>query len=150
MSITDKFLRSTIRPSDLKYSWAVVREHPVDYGAVIDEAPAGKIRASVKLAKLLAGLIRKHTSRRWRYVLYRRSTAVDTLIRELSRKSKTERNEIVANSRNWKVLRETVKSNTAKQRSFSSLAAMQRWADRNGIMLDVYGLYAKSGAKKNG
>lgn len=144
MGIIDRFFNSVIRPSDLKYSWAVARVHPVDYDAVVEEAPRGRIRATRKLAKTLAGLIKKHTSRRWRYVLYRRSTAVDKLIKAISEKSAAERNKVIAESRNWEVLEKSVQDNCAKRRVFSSLAAAQKWADKNGIAVDVYGLYAKS------
>ena len=149
MGIIDKFFNSAIRPSDLKYSWAVVREHPVDYDAVVEEAPPReRIRATRKLAKALADLIEKHTSRRWRYVLYRRSTGVDALIKALSVKSRCEQNEFIATSGNWKVLQKAVRDNETMRRKFSSLAVAQKWADKNGIAVDVYGLYAKSRAEK--
>lgn len=146
MSIIDKFFNSAICPSDLKYSWAVRREHPVNYGAVLDEAPDIDSAPAEELAKTLAGLIVKHTSRKWRYVLYRRSAAEDALIKALAAMGRRERDEFIATSRNWKALQKAVRGNRARTRKFSSLAAAQKWADKNGIAVDVYGLYAKSRA----
>lgn len=90
--------------------------------------------------------VKKHASRRWQYVLYRRSATVDKLVKAISRKSAAERNKVIAESRNWEVLEKSIQDNCAKKRVFSSLAAIQRWVDRNGIAVDVYGLYAKSRA----
>lgn len=148
MSIIDKFFNSVIRPSDLKYSWAVRREHPVDYDAVLDEAPNINAAPAEELAKTLAGLIRKYTSRKWRYVLYRRSAAEDALIEALAAMSRREQDEFIATSGNWKALQKAVQDNNARTRKFSSLSAAQKWADRNGVAVDVYRLYAKARAKK--
>jgi len=148
MSIINRFFNSVIRPSDLKYSWAVRREHPVNYGAVLDEAPDIDSVPAEELAKTLAGLIRKHTSRKWRYVLYRRSAAEDALIRALAVMGRPERDEFIATSGNWKVLQKAVQDNNAKTRKFSSLSVAQKWADRNRVAVDVYRLYAKSRAEK--
>ena len=144
MSIIDKFFMSTIRSSDLKYSWSVARYHPVARRAILEvpdeEMP---IAEAVEIGTAPA---KKHASRRWQYVLYRRSAIVDKLIKAISRKSAAERNKVIAESRNWEVLEKSIQDNCAKMRVFSSLAAMQRWVDRNGIAVDVYGLYAKSRA----
>lgn len=148
MSIIDKFFNSVIRPSDLKYSWAVRREHLVNYGAVLDEAPNINAAPAEELAKTLAGLIRKYTSRKWRYVLYRRSAAEDALIEALAAMSRREQDEFIATSGNWKALQKAVQDNNARTRKFSSLSAAQKWADRNGVAVDVYRLYAKARAKK--
>lgn len=147
MSIIDRFFNSAIRPSDLKYSWAVRREHPVDYGAVLDEAPDVDSAPAEALAKTLASLIRKHTSRKWRYVLYRKSAAEDALIKALAAMDKQKRDEFIAASGNWKALQKAVQDNNARSRKFSSLSAAQKWADRNGVAVDVYRLYAKSRAE---
>ena len=147
MSIIDRFFNLAIRPSDLKYSWAVRREHPVDYGAVLDEAPDVDSAPAEALAKTLASLIRKHTSRKWRYVLYRKSAAEDALIKALAVMDKRKRDEFIAASGNWKALQKAVQDNNARSRKFSSLSAAQKWADRNGVAVDVYRLYAKSRAE---
>ena len=144
MGIIDRFFNSVIRPSDLKYSWAVRREHPVDYGAVLDEAPDVDSAPAEALAKTLASLIRKHMSRKWRYVLYRKSAAEDTLIKALAAIDKQKRDEFIAASENWKALQKAAQDNNARSRKFSSLSAAQKWADRNGVAVDVYRLYAKS------
>ena len=117
MGIIDRFFSSEIRPSDLKYSWAVRREHPVDYGAVLDEAPNVDSVPAEELAKILASLIRKHTSRKWRYVLYRKSAAEDALIKALAAMDKRKQDEFIATSRNWKVLQKTVSSRLPEIRS---------------------------------
>ena len=144
MDIVDKFFMSTIRSSDLRYSWSVARYHPIARRAIL-EAPDEEvpIEEAVEIGTALA---KKHTSRRWQYVLYRRSAAVDKLIKAISRKSAAERNKVIAESRNWEVLEKSIQDNCAKTRVFSSLAAAQKWADKNGIAIDVYGLYAKSRA----
>ena len=147
MGIIDRFFNSAIRQSDLKYSWAVRREHPVDYGAVLEEAPDVDSAPAEALAKTLASLIRKHTSRKWRYVLYRKSAAEDALIKALAAMDKRKRDEFIAASGHWKVLQKAVQDNNAKSRKFSSLSAAQKWADRNGVAVDVYRLYAKSRAE---
>lgn len=147
MSIIDRFFNSAIRLSDLKYSWAVMREHPVDYGAVLDEAPDVDSAPAEALVKTLASLIRKHTSRKWRYVLYRKSAAEDALIKALAAMDKRKRDEFIAASGNWKALQKAVQDNNARSRKFSSLSAAQKWADRNGVAVDVYRLYAKSRAE---
>ena len=147
MSIIDRFFNSAIRLSDLKYSWAVRREHPVDYGAVLDEAPDVDSAPAEALAKTLVSLIRKHTSRKWRYVLYRKSAAEDALIKALAAMDKRKRDEFIAASRNWKALQKAVQDNNARSRKFSSLSAAQKWADRNVVAVDVYRLYAKSRAE---
>ena len=144
MGIIDRFFNSVIRPSDLKYSWAVRREHPVNYGAVIEEAPDVDSVPTEELAKILASLIRKYTSRKWRYVLYRKSAAEDTLIKALAAIDKQKRDEFIAASGNWKALQKAAQDNNARSRKFSSLSAAQKWADRNGVAVDVYRLYAKS------
>lgn len=144
MDIIDRFFNSAISPSDLKYSWAVRREHPVDYGAVLDEAPDVDSAPAEALAKTLASLIRKHTSRKWRYVLYRKSAAENALIKALAAMDKLKRDKFIAASGNWKVLQKAVQDNNAKLRKFSSLSAAQKWADRNGVAVDVYRLYTKS------
>ena len=148
MGIIDRFFSSEIRPSDLKYSWAVRREHPVDYGAVLDEAPNVDSVPAEELAKILASLIRKHTSRKWRYVLYCKSAAEDALIKALAAMDKRKQDEFIATSGNWKVLQKAVQDNNTRSRKFSSLSAAQKWADRNGVAVDVYRLYAKSQARK--
>lgn len=147
MSIIDKFFNSVIRPSDLKYSWAVRREHPVNYDAVIEEAPDVDSIPAEELAKTLVNLIRKHTSRKWRYVLYRKSAAEDALIKALAAMDKRKRDEFIAAYGNWKVLQKAVQDNNTRSRKFSSLSAAQKWADRNGVAVDVYRLYAKSRAE---
>ena len=147
MSIIDRFFNSAIRLSDLKYSWAVRREHPVNYDAVIEEAPNVGSAPAEALAKTLASLIRKHTSRKWRYVLYRKSAAADALIKALAAMDKRKRKDFVATSGNWKALQKAVQDNNARSRKFSSLSAAQKWADRNGVAVDVYRLYAKSRAE---
>ena len=147
MSIIDRFFNSAICLSDLKYSWAVRREHPVDYGAVLNEAPDVDSAPAEALAKTLASLIRKHTSRKWRYVLYRKSAAEDALIKALAAMDKRKRDEFIAASGNWKALQKAVQDNNARSRKFSSLSAAQKWADRNGVAVDVYRLYAKSRAE---
>lgn len=147
MGIIDRFFSSEIRPSDLKYSWAVRREHPVDYGAVLDEAPDVDSAPAEALAKTLASLIRKHTSRKWRYVLYRKSAAENALIKALAAMDKRKRDEFIAASGNWKALQKAVQDNNVRLRKFSSLSAAQKWADRNGVAVDVYRLYAKSRAE---
>ena len=147
MGIINRFFNSAIRPSDLKYSWAVRREHPVDYGAVLDEAPDVDSAPAEALAKTLASLIRKYTSRKWRYVLYRKSAAEDALIKALAAMDKRKRDEFIAVSGNWKALQKAVQDNNARSRKFSSLSAAQKWADRNGVAVDVYRLYAKSRAE---
>lgn len=147
MGIIDRFFNSVIRPSDLKYSWAVRREHPVNYDAVIEEAPDVDSVPTEELAKILASLIRKHTSRKWRYVLYRKSAAEDTLIKAIAAMDKRKRDEFIAASGNWKALQKAVQDNNAMSRKFSSLSAAQKWADRNGVVVDVYRLYAKSRAE---
>ena len=96
----------------------------------------------------MASLIRKYTSRKWRYVLYRKSTAEDTLIKALAAMDKRKRDEFVETSVNWKALQKAVQDNNARSRKFSSLSAAQKWADRNGVAVDVYRLYAKSRAWK--
>lgn len=146
MSIIDRFFNSAIRPSDLKYSWAVRREHPVNYGAVIEEAPDVDSVPVEELAKTLASLIRKYTSRKWRYVLYRKSAAEDALIKAIAAMDKRKRDEFIAASGNWKALQKAAQDNNAKSRKFSSLSAAQKWADRNGVAVDVYKLYTKSRA----
>ena len=147
MSIIDRFFSSAIRPSDLKYSWAVRREHPVDYGAVIEEAPDVDSVPAEELAKTLASLIMKYTSMKWRYVLYRKSAAAAALIKALAAMDKRKRNEFIAASGNWKALQKAVQDNNARSRTFSSLSAAQKWADRNGVAVDVYRLYTKSRAE---
>ena len=147
MGIIDRFFSSAIRPSDLKYSWAVRREHPVDYGAVLDEAPDVDSAPAEALAKTLASLIRKHTSKKWRYVLYRKSAAEDALIKALAAMDKLKRDEFIAASGNWKALQKAVQDNNERSRKFSSLSAAQKWADRNGVAVDVYRLYTKSRAE---
>ena len=147
MNIIDRFFNSAIRPSDLKYSWAVRREHPINYGAVIEEAPDVDSVPIEELVKTLASLIRKHTSRKWRYVLYRKSAAEDALIKALAAMDKRKRDEFIAASGNWKALQKAVQDNNARSRKFSSLSAAQKWADRNGVAVDVYMLYAKSQAE---
>ena len=147
MSIIDRFFNSAIRPSDLKYSWAVRREHPVNYGAVIEEASDVDSVPIEELVKTLASLIRKHTSRKWRYVLYRKSAAEDALIKALAAMDKRKRDEFIAASGNWKALQKAVQDNNARSRKCSSLSAAQKWADRNGVAVDVYMLYAKSQAE---
>ena len=147
MNIIDRLLNPAIRPSDLKYSWAVRREHPVNYGAVIEEAPDVDSVPIEELVKTLASLIRKHTSRKWRYVLYRKSAAEDALIKALAAVDTRTRDDFIAASGNWKALQKAVQDNNARSRKFSSLSAAQKWADRNGVAVDVYMLYAKSQAE---
>lgn len=57
------------------------------------------------------------------------------------------RKDFVATSENWKAPQKVIQDNNARSRKFSSLSAAQKWADRNGVAVDVYRLYAKSRAE---
>ena len=80
-------------------------------------------------------------------MLYRKSAVEDALIKALAAMDKRKRDKFIAASGNWKALQKAVQDNNARSRKFSSLSAAQKWADRNGVAVDVYRLYAKSRAE---
>lgn len=160
----DKFFNSTVKPSDFKYKWTIVRwkndnDHKVlkdleelgmieDYCKVID----GKLRMNSKRANEIKAkyleLRAKHASKSYTYCLTRQCIAVDGICKALAARGKRYYAKIQKTG-NYLIMLEKARDEHKKDRKFSSLSAMQKYADKNSLGIDVYSLWEVEKKRKH-
>lgn len=159
----DKFFNSTVKPSDFKYKWTIVKwkndnDHNVlkdlkelgmidDYLKVID----GKLRMNSKRANEIKAkcleLRAKYASKSYTYCLRRQCIAVDGICKAIAVRGRRYY-EKIQKTGNYIIMLEKARDEHKKDRKFSSLSAMQKYADKNSLGIDVYSLW-KAQKKSN-
>ena len=154
--IVDKFFNSTVKPSDFKYKWTIVRWKNDNYHKVLrDLEELGMIedyykviggtlkmnskRADEIKAKFLE-LRAKYTSKSYTYGLTRQCIAVDDICKAIAARGKHYYAKIQKTG-NYLIMLEKARDEHKKDRKFSSLSAMQKYADKNSLGIDVYSLW---------
>ena len=159
-NIADNFFNSTVKPSDFRFRWTIVRWKDVNHDKVMEDLEKlgmlddfrkvidGKIRMNSKRANEIKAkwneLRDKHMSKHYTYCLRRISDDIDAICNKMKSVFGKHFYKKVIRTPNYSIMKQKSIFEEKKTRKFSSLSAMQKWVDKNGIKLDVYKLWEKS------
>ena len=150
MTFIEKFFSDKkIKKSDIKYAWKVGRDQPRDYKAIdaaCKRAHYSSMNDDAK-AKFAKKIVAKYTKPWYIYKLYRTCTKQNELIATLVALDDAAF-EKAKKSDNYRIFVSIDTAESKKNRKFSSLAAMQKYADKNNLGIDVYSLWEKSKKEK--
>ena len=139
--------------SDLKFVWRIHRYHSQNWRAIEKDMVKCGFANSIsvlsstldneKNEKKIRSIFAKHTKRWYTYTLYRHCIQRDDVLNAIYKTKKESGMSwcVFKETDNYKLLESMMSLEESKTRHFSSLAAMQRYADKHKLGIDIYSLW---------